>query len=672
MDNMGRLFERWWIVIPLMALAVVLMLHASLQNGFDGGDDPIHIENSLTSQWSNFQAQQAISAMPLTRFSYRIDYYLFHPADQPRHLSDKVNISALESWAPAIRCMSGFYHLLAAVLLWLFLRRLNLPSGVACLVAVLWAAHPSACESVCWVSERKTVLAALFGFGALLAWTTPSRFLWRLPLACCLYILAHLCKPSALGLLPVMAALEFLNSDYQQLAWSSGRRWLLFFRRLAVPILISVGFVALSIHNHVRELVDPPGGNAFTALLTDVEIFGRYAINTLLPFGLSFYYGVRPITSAADVRLWLYLALEIGFVALLIIKTPRERRPLCIFGLIWFLSALGPHSNLVSTPYWMQDRYMYLAMPGLLIAVMLAVRGMLLTQTAEKSQDTKSSAVGDSKSTAEPVLKPPHLVGISAVYAVFVFALLIQRAALFCDGETLVLDAAMRQPLSSQAQIQYAEYLKRQFFEHLPEGRKPDPGLAKVAGLAASEKYAAAAECPDLVNFDNPFAMKVISASILLKLGEYEGVRRALDGWLPPPDLQMLKVKRFEGSALELQRRMYRGYFPWTLAHAWSLMAEASIAQSQARGLSQQDRLALLNRASGEAKKAMEAWDQEDESLIVTAKVLLFMAGAEPDRANAQTKFKQGMDLLKSLPSDTPHASVVRYWIEHPPAPLEN
>lgn len=642
-------FERWWIVVPSMALAVMLMLHACLKTGFHDGDDKLHIVTSLSNQWSDFK-NLSISALPLARFSYRVDYYLFRPANQPAQLSDSVDYEGLSSWAPAVRCMSGLYHLLAAVILWCFLRRMKAPGGVAYLVALVWAAHPSACESVCWVSERKTVLTALFGFAALLVWTADRRHLWRLPLAYFLFVLANLCKGSALGFLPIFAALEFFAPHHQELKWTSLQRLGNVARCLAIPILICAGAMDLNVSNHVRELVDPPGGSVFTAMLTDVEIFGRYAINTLIPYGLSYFYGVRPIQSLADYRLWLFGALEAGMIAGLFAMTERAYRSLYIFGLIWFLGALGPNSNLIATPYWMQDRYMYTAMPGLLLSVALAVRGALPKLEIE--------------------FNPARLALVGSAYAVLVVALLIQRAALYCDTETLIVDAAMRQPLSSQARRLYGQILKKEFLKYTPDGSQPDREQARHWGYAAAAQYAAAVNCPDIVNFDDPFGVKNNGVDVLLQIGDYEAARQSLQGWLPPPHLSMMKVKRNDGSTVLTRQMMLRGYMPQTLAHAWAIMAESSIAQSQASGLAPQDRLALLSRAMQEAHAALEVWDKEDEPQIVTAKVLLFTACAEAENHNLESskeKFDQGMAILKSLPQDTPHASVAQYWISHPP-----
>ncbi len=61
-------------------------------------------------------------------------------------------------------------HSLGCVILCLALLRLGFGPTVSWLIAAMFALHPVHVESVCWISERKNVLSALFYFAALLAY----------------------------------------------------------------------------------------------------------------------------------------------------------------------------------------------------------------------------------------------------------------------------------------------------------------------------------------------------------------------------------------------------------------------------------------------------------------------------------------------------------------------
>src|SRR5208283_1456715 len=96
--------------------------------------------------------------------------------------------------APGYRLTSLLIHLASALVLWRIFLSLKAGRWCSLFAAAAWVAHPAACESVAWISERKNVLAA------------------------CFYLLAVLSKPTAAGFLIVFAAYEFLYS----VRWSSG------------------------------------------------------------------------------------------------------------------------------------------------------------------------------------------------------------------------------------------------------------------------------------------------------------------------------------------------------------------------------------------------------------------------------------------------------------------
>jgi len=69
--------------------------------------------------------------------------------------------------AGAHHFLNVLIHAFAAILLFAALRRATRARWPSAFVATVFALHPLHVESVAWISERKDVLSALFGFAAL-------------------------------------------------------------------------------------------------------------------------------------------------------------------------------------------------------------------------------------------------------------------------------------------------------------------------------------------------------------------------------------------------------------------------------------------------------------------------------------------------------------------------
>jgi hypothetical protein len=252
------------------------------------------------------------------------------------------------------------------------LRRIGLARFAALGVALAFAAHPLACETVCWTSERKNALSALFGFAALWAWLRADGKLWRVPATSGFLLLALWSKAGALGIFPLLVLAELFGGERglagaAPMRFRPSRAWLASFVRLLPLALITAYFVFLNVFAHSGMLIKPPGGNPFTAILTDFDILSRYLFNLFAPVNLSFVYFVDPIRSVTDPRVPLYGGALATTVAVTIWLAENRRR--AVFGWLWFLGALGPNLNLVAFFHLMQDRYVYLSTPGFFLVV---------------------------------------------------------------------------------------------------------------------------------------------------------------------------------------------------------------------------------------------------------------------------------------------------------------
>ena len=421
-----------------------------------------------------FKPPTEFEYLPITILSYRLDWVLIG-----QWWSEG---GVFPDWSFAIRFMNCVYHAAAAYMLLRFLIEIGLARGAALFIAFVFAVHPTACESVCWASERKNILAGTFGFAALWVYVAFETRSWRMPAAVALYLLATLSKPSALGILPVLVLIELFGGrsglrGERETVWKPSAKWFGIAARSLPFVAVSIFVLYMNMVGTASTRVPPPGGTVFTAALTDVEILARYVRSLVLPLGLSFAYYVEPITSVLSPRLWAYGTVLLGFAALTIWLAENKRR--AVFGWIWAVGALGPCLNFVAITHPMQDRYLYLSLPGVFLAIVEACAGV----------------------SRRWVLQPavPRIAAAVFVAGLAVFSLV--RGGDYVDSLTLFFDASQKQPLASNAHyglmfgyIHSLERLRLQSEKPSPEMVQQEQDLRKKADAERRVFL----ECPDV------------------------------------------------------------------------------------------------------------------------------------------------------------------------------
>jgi hypothetical protein len=615
-----KYFENPGVVAALLTIAVVALLSGCWDAPFDNGDDPV------TMLWASEHPvgellTKPFEVFPVTLLSFKVDYALFGPPGSmaPRAaLADRVQSRV---WSAGCRLVNGFYCILAGLALWYFIRKLSGDAFLGAAVAVAWLVHPMSCESVCWVVERKNVLAALFGFLALIFWIEDRLGFWHWPLVWLCYCLAVFSKASALGMLPVFVLLDIFFPREQ--STGHGRRgWITTVERLIVPGLISVGGVLFTMSGFRYSEVPPPGGSIFTALLTDVEIFSRYIHHILAPVKLSFYYYVEPILSPADPRLWIYGATTAALLAALVwISKPQMR--LALFGVLWFFAALGPNANLMAGAFTMQDRFVFLSAPGILLALFLAIKH------------------GAARFSAQPS---------AAWVASGAFVLLLTIAALaksskYADPGTLAIEAAQSQPLSAFAQLSAGKahtVLAQSLLSINNVNAQMD---ARQSAQDALENLDHAIQCSEFRYFENPLELQVLRAQNLLVLQEFSKVRETLKGFLPPEHLTALP----EAGPLA-RSQLHTGYQKQTLVQAWKVAANSALAESNGATLPTERRIELRKEALQDLEEAEKLQNKTDNELVfLKAGVLLNLAQIDKPVEVQREHYDAGAQLLKGL-----------------------
>ncbi len=348
------------LLVALVALAHLPLLSA----GFVNFDDPAYVT-------ANPVVQEGLTWHGLGWAFGTFTAGNWHPLAWLSHMAD---VQVLGMDARLHHAASLLWHALAVSLFFLLLEgltgRLNLSWGAA----LLFAVHPLHVESAAWISQRKDLVSSVFWLLTTLAYVRYLRRpgAGRLGVALLVFAASLGAKPMAVTW-PLMAlALDF---------WPLGRRDL---RR---QLLEKVPFLALSAVSSVITLRAQAAGGALqrmeelplTARLGNaLTAYPAYFGKALWPAGLAVWY---PLGSTPPAWKVILASVFLMAVTLLLVAT-RRRRPWLASGWIWFTVMLLPVIGLVQVGgQAMADRYMYLPLGGLLVAVVWEAADLALRRT---------------------------------------------------------------------------------------------------------------------------------------------------------------------------------------------------------------------------------------------------------------------------------------------------
>ncbi len=333
-----------------LAAAVLATYASSLPNGFVWDDHeivvrgpaqvgPSEIRRVLTSPDVVLRSQPAPYYRPLTRLTFVVDRLLYGLDPLPYHLE---NVAL---------------HLAAALALFALGRSLSGSTAPAFVAALLFAVHPVNAETVDFVSARNNALVALFTLLACSAYLRARDSGSRrwLVSAAALLLLALLSKETGLMLVPFLALLELTTAG----PVGGGVRAKVL--RIAPLALVAAGYLGIRVL--VLSTVLGPGlglAGARDALARGLHILPKVLALVIFPAGLTVHHA-EPETFLASglALLCAWTAIVVATVLLI-----RERRPVTVFGLLWFAVNLLPVSGIVPIPSApLAERYLYV--PGI-------------------------------------------------------------------------------------------------------------------------------------------------------------------------------------------------------------------------------------------------------------------------------------------------------------------
>lgn len=605
-----------WAALLLSALGFLTVsgcLTAPLLNM----DDNIQVTENPFLQpdhnwWEAFSSYHYCQYIPVTHLSYRVNATFF----------------GLET-AWAYRLVNWALHVISAVVLLSTLRALGVGRTGSLFAASVWVVHPMACESVGWVTERSNVLAFFFGNLAFHYYVVRGDSWRHIALSAFLFGLALLSKPLALGWMPVFLMYEVLGgsrrlSGTEPEPVPGGVR--LPALRLLPFVLLTTALTVLGLFGYQQSLRPPPGDSLFTALLTDLDIFARYAFNIVAPFRVSAFYGIDAIDSLLDPRFWGWSAFWICLSGGTMWVSVSRRRTL--FGWLWFFGGLGPASNIVAVVYPMQDRFAYLSTAGLLLVLVDTASGIAARLPALQRAIEQRRRVW---------------TAILAAWVALLGAVTLQRSELWADPIDLMQDAVEKQPDSAIAhvflgrQLDYQAWLAR-------VASPPDESLSRLLSRQAVEHYSKALSLEDSYLY-NPNVTRMMQGGSLLHAGDAAQAIEILTSVLPPPDASRLTTDDAGKHQYTAKAGPFAFPYPFSFAdvsHGHQWLAEAYLDQFMHTTMSPAEARARLDLATRHCELAR----QHDPRFFLTyfTKAYLFLldeafAAAPPEKAQraAQT-----------------------------------
>lgn len=360
-DGLFAKYSDWLVAIGLIAVCLVIYAQTF---GFEfiNIDDRAYIFenpavlsglNSRSIYWA-FTAFHSGNWHPVTWLTHMLDVTLFGQNAGMHHASNVL------------------FHCIGSILSFFAFKRLTGSVGQACMIAFLFAAHPTHVESVAWVAERRDVLSVVFWMLTMLAYfrysdalkdSSSSPKLW-MGATTLFFALGLMSKPMLVTLPFALVLCDF---------WSLGR--LTKFKDLKGLIVEKIPLFALTVVSSVITFLAQSSAGATVGLqqmsigeriANSSQSYAKYIVMMFYPKDLGLWY---PMDETIDPLKTIGSALLILAVSLYF-WTQRSARPYLLMGWLWFLGTLVPVIGLVQVGLQSHaDRYTYIPYFGLFLIV---------------------------------------------------------------------------------------------------------------------------------------------------------------------------------------------------------------------------------------------------------------------------------------------------------------
>ncbi len=257
-----------------------------------------------------------------------------------------------------------FLHIINSTLVYIILSALSPLASIAFCVSLFFGISPTISGITYYISARSDLLMAMFVFLSLIFFIKYEQKGRKgfYALSIISFALALLSKEMAV-ILVMLLALHLSMRD----------RPLRRFKRLFPYVILLVFYIILrySILNFAKgtnPVIDfnYPATISFSRrLLTDLKIIPKYVWLLLFPYGLHMEWFIKPARSIFQLDVMSSIAVII--IMMLALKRISGRRPLVLFGSLWFMLSLLPVFNIYPISVFFGEGWLYVPAVGFFI-----------------------------------------------------------------------------------------------------------------------------------------------------------------------------------------------------------------------------------------------------------------------------------------------------------------
>ncbi|MBF0318316.1 MAG: tetratricopeptide repeat protein [Nitrospirae bacterium] len=366
MHSIIKKFDFTDLIVLFLAISALIVFLPVRNFDFILFDDAIHISNNLYVQggltpqgikWA-FTTTLEGNWVPLMWLSHMVDATIYGTHPGGHHMTNLI------------------LHIINTVLLFLLFKEMTGALWRSAFIAALFAFHPAHVESVAWVSERKDLLSALFGFIAMFLYVKYAErpSLKRYAGVIVFFVLSLMSKPMLVTLPFVLLLMD--HWPLGRLKNSENGIGKLIMEKIPMFLISGVfsviTYYAQKNYKAVVTLADFP----LSLRLGNVVIsYVMYIKNALIPTELSVFY---PRMEAIEPWQWTTAVAILLGVSVYVVLAIR-RSPYYFSGWFWFLGTMVPVIGIVQVgAQGMADRYTYFPFIGLFIMAAYVIPPKLL------------------------------------------------------------------------------------------------------------------------------------------------------------------------------------------------------------------------------------------------------------------------------------------------------